>query len=277
MASLSIVIPAYNEQNHLRECLESIAAQTEKPDEVIVVDNNSTDDTVAIAKNYHFVTLLVEKKQGVFYARNTGFDAVKSDIIGRIDADSILTKDWVKTVKKSFKDPEIAAVTGPAFFYDMPLAPKNYIADHAFKNPLYKFDKNFPFLFGTNMAMRSDNWKMISSYVCSDPRVHEDMDLAIHLYRDGHDILYNPKLRVGMSTRRYDDSPRDFYNYITMLKSSYEKHNMKPIGSHVAIAGFTLGYVMLWPLRRSYDDTTKKRSLGRLIRGNKPRKNPNAT
>ena len=52
--TLSIVIPVFNEQRYIKACLDSIAAQTVKPDEVIVVDNNSTDKTVQIAKKYKF-------------------------------------------------------------------------------------------------------------------------------------------------------------------------------------------------------------------------------
>ena len=57
--SLSIIIPVYNEESHLRQCLDAIAKQIEKPDEVIVVDNNSTDETVQIAKSFSFVKVLV--------------------------------------------------------------------------------------------------------------------------------------------------------------------------------------------------------------------------
>lgn len=272
--TLSIIIPAYNEENHLGMCLDSIAAQSVMPDEVIVVDNNSSDKTADIAKTYPFVRLLREPQQGVTFARDTGFNAAQSDIIGRIDADTRLAKDWVTRVKKTFADNEFAAVTGPAFFYDMPLAPRNYLADHAFKGPLYKYDKDFPFLFGTNMAIRASAWALIKSEVCNDKNIHEDMDIAIHLHLHDSKILYDPKLRAGMSARRFDDKPKDFYRYITMMQNSFTKHDMKPIGARVAIAAYTMGYVVLWPLRRAYDPRTGKRSARQLLRGHIARKNP---
>src|ERR1035437_9021599 len=92
--TLAIVIPVYNEEFYLKACLNSIAKQTVAPDEVIVVDNNSTDKSVQIAKSYKFVKLLHEKRQHQVFAQATGFNAIKSDIIGRIDADSILPPDW---------------------------------------------------------------------------------------------------------------------------------------------------------------------------------------
>jgi glycosyltransferase involved in cell wall biosynthesis len=274
--TLSIVIPAYNEESYLRACLDSVAAQDQPPEQVIVVDNNSTDDTAKLAEGYPFVTLLTEKKQGVVHARNTGFEAATGDIIGRIDADTVLEPDWSKRVREDFKNDDIAAVTGSGYWYDMPLAPYNYLVEHMFKGPLYRFDKDFPFLFGTNMAIRRSAWEEVQVETCTDKDIHEDMDLGIHLFKHGLKTYYDARLRVGMSARRLDDRPKDFYRYMSMMPKTFQKHGMKTGGVQVSIIGYTLGYLVTWPLRRSYDDTTKRRHIKKLILGNKPRKNPAA-
>lgn len=272
--SVSIVIPVFNEQDYLKDCLDSIKRQTVKPEEVIVVDNGSTDGTHKIIKKYPFVRLLHEKKRSVLYARTTGFNAAKSDIIGRIDADTILETDWVEQLHRIFQDPEIAGVTGPLQFYDMPFAPQNYMVDHFFKGPLYKLDKNFPFLFGTSMAITRKAWQQVQNKLCNRRDIHEDSDIAIHLYKQGKKILYDSKLRAGMSSRRLDDSLKDFIKYEKTMSHSYEVHGMRPIGAPIARTGLMFGYVMLWPLRRSYNQKTKKRTLQNLVAGNEARKNP---
>lgn len=272
--SLSVIIPVYNEEDHLRQCLDAIAAQHEAPDEVIVVDNNSSDNTVEIAKSYSFVKVLSEKKQGVFHARNTGFNRAASDIIGRIDADTRLDPDWTHQVKRIFLDDQVAAATGPVYWYDMPLKERNYFAEHAFKSLLYKYDKGYPFLFGSNMAIRRTEWWKVRGELCDNRAMHEDMDLAIHLYQNERPIVYDSYMRAGASTRRFDSGPEDFYRYSEMMKTSFAEHDMNPIGAKVAIAAYTLGYVTLYPLRRAYDDKQQRRSFRRLILGNKPRKNP---
>ena len=61
---VSVVIPSYNEEKYIGRCLEGIALQIEKPDEVIVVDNNCTDKTVEIAEKFG-ATIIKEKKQGM--------------------------------------------------------------------------------------------------------------------------------------------------------------------------------------------------------------------
>lgn len=272
--SLSIIIPVYNEEDHLRQCLDAVARQQEAPNEVIVVDNNSTDKTLEIANSYNFVKVITEPIQGVYHARNTGFDITECDVIGRIDADTRIDPDWTIQVKRIFQDDQVAAATGPVYWYDMPLKQKNYFAEHAFKSLLYKYDKEYPFLFGSNMALRKKVWDSIKPELCNNKKIHEDMDIAIHLYLKKQHILYDPKMRAGASSRRADSGPEEFFRYSEMMKNSFSEHDMNPLGAKVAIAAYTLGYVTLYPLRRSYDDKQEKRTLSRLIRGNKPRKNP---
>src|SRR4051812_20611833 len=101
---ISIVIPVYNEVDNLRACLDAISRQDQAPHEVIVVDNNSSDASAQIAVSYSFVTLIKEMKQGVVHARNTGFDAVSGEVIGRIDADTIIPNDWTIQIAQIFKN-----------------------------------------------------------------------------------------------------------------------------------------------------------------------------
>lgn len=108
---VSVVIPAFNEAEFLDACLNSLTKQTEPPDEIIVVNNNSTDNTVKIAKKYD-VRIVNEKKQGMISARNSGFNKAKFDIIARTDADTILPPSWIKKIKNGFKDKDLVALSG---------------------------------------------------------------------------------------------------------------------------------------------------------------------
>jgi glycosyltransferase involved in cell wall biosynthesis len=273
--TLSIIIPVYNEENHIRQCLEAIAAQTVAPDEVIVVDNNSTDNSIKIAQEFSFVKVLKEPKQSVLYARTRGFDAAKSDIIGRIDADSFLPTGWVARVLWNFEHKEIAAVTGPVIFHDMPGAPHNYHVDNFIRRAILLHHKDFPLLYGANMAIRRQAWKRIRTQVCDRRDIHEDLDIAVHLYLKEEPIAYDSKLVGSMSARRYDDPWSEFREYSTYMRRTYTVHGLEGRAPDIAQAFYKLGWFLLWPLRRSYDDTTRRRSLSRLIKGgNRNRKHP---
>lgn len=111
----SIIIPAYNEEDYIGACLQSLTWQKTKTKfEVIVIDNNSTDNTNKIAKSFKNklnIRVIVEKKQGRGVARWRGFEEATGTILFSTDADTILPEDWIERFMKYFKNKEIVAVT----------------------------------------------------------------------------------------------------------------------------------------------------------------------
>jgi glycosyltransferase involved in cell wall biosynthesis len=86
--SVSVVIPTYNRSVVLRRALESVVAQTRPPDEVIVVDDGSTDDTVEwVERELPDMTLMRRSNYGVSNARNRGVEAAGSEWIAFLDSD----------------------------------------------------------------------------------------------------------------------------------------------------------------------------------------------
>lgn len=247
--TLSIVIPVYNEEDHLKACLDAIAAQSDSPDEVIVVNNNSTDMSAAIASSYSFVKLLHAKKQGVLAARTLGFNMASGDIIGRIDADTILPPNWVKSVKKSLSYTSAVAVTGPVNYYDMPFPNSNYRFDHLMRSSIYNWSPKSPFLFGSNMAIKRHAWLEVRPLLCQDNYMHEDLDLAIHLDQNAHKILYDRRLLAGASGRRYNDKFSRFYTYLSMYRQTYLRHNLHCLAIYSATGVYWAGYILIHPLR----------------------------
>ena len=203
MKTISVVIPAYNEQDTLGRCLVSLQAQTQKADEIIVVDNNSTDSTVRIAKQYD-ATVVSETSQGIMPAVFTGMSASSGDIIARCDADSVLPPNWLESIYAEFAEhPDAVAVTGPGEFYDTNkftswLARGWYM--YAYFLLAGSALANWP-LFGSNCAIRRNTWLSIRNdlhRVRSD--IHDDMDMSIHIPAN-QKILFRPKLIVGISAR----------------------------------------------------------------------------
>jgi glycosyltransferase involved in cell wall biosynthesis len=112
---VSVVIPAYNEEEYIGPCLESLAWQkTKYPFEVLVIDNNSTDKTAQIAEGFHkklHIRVINEATQGRGMARYRGFEEATGEIIFSTDADTILPQDWIDRFMECFKDKEVVAVT----------------------------------------------------------------------------------------------------------------------------------------------------------------------
>lgn len=204
--SLSVVIPTYNEEEHIGKCLDAIAAQIVMPDEVIVVDNNSSDNTVAIAKSYDFVTLISEPQQGVLFARNRGFNAATCDIIGRIDADTQISKEWCDRIRELFKEEKVDVVTGSGVLALAPFLPmlRNRFWVSAYHQGARAYF-GFYTLWGSNMALRRKAWDKVKKYAnkaeVSD--THEDQALSVQLNLLGSDVYYLPKLQVNVASERF--------------------------------------------------------------------------
>jgi glycosyltransferase involved in cell wall biosynthesis len=171
---ISIVIPVYNEAEQLGACLEAIARQAVAPHEVLVVDNNSTDATVAVAERYPFARVLREPRQGVVYARDRGFDAARGDIIGRIDADTRLPSGWVAQLQTIFADDSISAVSGPPHYYDFALSGVADAIDWRLRARLSRKLVDCNFLWGANMAVRRTAWQQVRPRLCHCQQSHDD-------------------------------------------------------------------------------------------------------
>lgn len=219
---ISVVIPAFNEENYITACLTHLFKQEELPDEVIVVDNNSTDKTVEFAKKFP-VKIMTEKNQGITPTRDKGFNAAKYSIIGRIDADTLLPPHWIKEVKKRFElDPKLIAFSGATIF-------KNKHLDKLLKVPGMIYYASFKkimgcdCLYGPNMAIRKKAWKKVRSFTCTDDKlVHEDADLAIHLAElNLGKIIFDPHFLVNVSDRRWKKINYSYieypYRYLKMI------------------------------------------------------------
>jgi glycosyltransferase involved in cell wall biosynthesis len=86
---VSVIIPVYNGARHLRDCLESVFAQTYRPFEVIVVDDGSTDESAAIAQSFPELIYIHQENQGVAAARNNALEAARGEFFAFLDQDDI--------------------------------------------------------------------------------------------------------------------------------------------------------------------------------------------
>ena len=206
---ISVIVPAHNEENYLPNCLKNLLSQKEKPYEIIVVDNASTDKTPEIARKFG-VKVIFEEKKGVSFARNQGFEQARGEIIARVDADTKPPKDWIFNIKQHFKkNPQTLALTGPIVFYDLPfkstLFSKTYLKAS-------KIISGFYYLIGPNMILKKKAWEKVKDEVClDDSKVHEDIDLSIHLAKKGIEIIYDPKIVNFISGRKIKYKPWSFF------------------------------------------------------------------
>lgn len=207
---VSVIIPAYNEEKYVGQCLKHIFDQEEKADEVIVVDNNCVDKTAEIAKEMG-AKVVEETVQGMISARNRGFNEAKYEIVARTDCDTEIPRNWIKIIKEDFEKYDIDALGGPVFFYDL----KGFLTTKFF-DTVYSTSVGFiyghPVLIGPNMAIKKSIWEKIKDEVClNDKKVHEDVDLSVHIAKHKGVIMIDKRLLIGMSGRRIKSNPLSFF------------------------------------------------------------------
>lgn len=112
---ISIIIPAYNCENSVRKCVESLLKQSWQNREIIFIDDGSTDSTPLILDEYPEITVFKTKNRGPSHARNLGIERCHGDYIAFTDSDCIAEPDWLEELYKGFEkfpDSPVAGVGG---------------------------------------------------------------------------------------------------------------------------------------------------------------------
>ena len=158
-SEVSIYVPVYNGQNTIESCINSILSQTVKPNKILVVNDNSTDQTAEILKKYSDKIEIINNKKnlGVSYIRNLATNYLKSKFIASIDADVELTNNWLeKLIDKANK--ENATLIGGKMYEKFLKNPYNLWRSIRLKQNWGEKDIHNPkFIFGCNNLLNTEN------------------------------------------------------------------------------------------------------------------------
>jgi len=205
VTTISVVVPVKNDAQELDLCLSALRGQTIPAFEIIVVDNDSSDDSALVGWR-HGTIVIPERKKGIWAAAATGFDHASGDVIARCDADSRPGADWLERIASELDaHPEAVAITGPGRFYE--LGPVRRVLADVFYMRAYFVLAHGALahrpLFGSNFAIRAGVWREVSARVHrDDPDVHDDFDLSYHL-DPSSTVLVDRRLEVGISSRPF--------------------------------------------------------------------------
>ena len=197
---VSIVVPAFNEEKLIAKCLRSLKAQDYKgPVEIIVVDNNSTDNTAKIARE-EGMTVVFEPTPGVCFAREAGTQAARGDIVIQTDADTTFPTDWLSQIMTAFsKNPDAVAVAGSFEFENAPWW-GDYLAEFAFGliRVIDKTTGRLIYVPGSNTAFKKDAWQ---GYNTKLDQGGDEVALLKQLKKQGK-VVFLPRNTVLTSPRR---------------------------------------------------------------------------
>jgi len=228
---ISVIIPAHNEELYLSACLKALSKQKGAPTyEVIVVDNNSTDQTASIARSFG-VRIVREKQKGASAARNRGASVARATLLVFIDADCVVPNNHLKTIWESFaSDTSLDALGGPYFYHDGGPFQRWLTDDVNSQSRLHRFYKK---LFGlqtfisANFSIKKHVYLTTGGF---DERIDnviqaEDAEFACRLAKRGHRVVFDPTLRILSSARRYKQAfaavifTRTFYVWTYLINT----------------------------------------------------------
>jgi glycosyltransferase involved in cell wall biosynthesis len=206
--TITAIVCAYNEAPYLAACLYSLKAQSRPPDELIVVNNASTDETRQIARVVPGARVIDEPTRGLATARETARRAARGDILAYIDADCRAPLSWLERVEARFTSKTVVAVTGPYRFYDWDLSGRVLIRlyDWLVAPPTHAVIHHGlaigAVLYGGNFAVRRDALAQIRGFDRTIDFHGEDTNLGRRLTPLGR-IVIGRDCWVWTSARRY--------------------------------------------------------------------------
>jgi GT2 family glycosyltransferase len=219
---ISVVIATYNRCESLMATLRSLA-ESQIPAglswEVIVVDNNSTDQTRAavecfIDSGQQNVRYLFEPRQGRVFALNTGIREAKGRIIAFTDDDCIVDSQWITSILEEYaSDPYLAAIGGRVELYDRRDKPMTVrVSKQRMLVSSAPFEPCFVPIIGCNMAFKRAVFDEIGYF---DPAlstgsksgtVADDVDFLYRAYKNGFKVVYSPNVLVYHNHGRRTDA-----------------------------------------------------------------------
>jgi len=207
-ALITVAIPAYNEEKTIANAIDSIRSQDIGiPINIIVVDNASTDKTAEVAKNMG-IDVIHESTKGVYYSRQAALKSINTEFVIFIDADTILSKHWIRKTYTYLKShPNTVVITSNYYFYDADfplfllititqfiLAPFTLILLRLFRKP--------DLFMNTAFIARTEVLKRIGGFSKEFHFYGEDIDLGYRFSKEGK-VKFFLSLFFSTSGRRY--------------------------------------------------------------------------
>jgi glycosyltransferase involved in cell wall biosynthesis len=234
---VSVVIPAFNAERFLGEAIESVLAQTYGPLETIVVDDGSTDGTVAVASAYEGVTMIEQANAGPSAARNRGFAASRGDFIAFQDADDLMTPHKLEVqAGLLIGKAEVGCVLAEQELLVEPGAEMPFWVEgskvQAMMPPRPPELENEPLVHPMSMVVRREVFELVGGFDES-MRAAEDFDWMLRASEEGieiarlSDVLLRRRVHPGSLTQ---DAEAARLGVFRAFKARIERHRARAAG-----------------------------------------------
>lgn len=193
--TVSALIPAYNAEKTIGQCIEGILNQTYKNIEIIVIDDGSTDNTAKIAATLKCRLIKLNKNRGYVNVLNVGLKSAKGDYIYLLDSDCVAKEDCIEWLLNSFSKSTDRGVVGGTC-----VIPPDYKSIIALTYDVAERSKDIknmgeiylPYLSGSNLCIKREVINNVGEF---NKRFisHCDFEFTFRAKQKGYKVLFQPK------------------------------------------------------------------------------------
>lgn len=203
---VTVIVPAYNMENYIEECIDSILQSTYSPLEIVIIDDGSTDNTFhvaqKIASHHEIVSVMTQPNKGVSYARNNAIEVARGELILPVDADDKIAPDYIGLAVEQFLlDDTVKVVTSHGEFF----------GNRTGVWILPPFDRHLLAirnLISVCAMYRKSDWERVGGY-CTYIKGLEDWDFWISMLKDDGKVVCINKVgfyyRIRTNSKRIND------------------------------------------------------------------------
>ncbi len=203
---ISVVLAAYNEERLIGRCIKAIQDQDYPKDqyEIIVIDNNSTDNTALIVKNAGVTSYLYDKHQGAIWAKDYAVTKAKGDIVAVTDADSMPSKDWLKKIEEVMEDQRVKLAGGKVYPLGSSLISRLLLELFDITARVLNIFGT-PLVWGSNMAVRRESFEKVGGFDTT-LQSSDDWEFTLRIQKKygRNSAVYTNKMKVKVSPRKFE-------------------------------------------------------------------------
>lgn len=212
----SVVIPTYNAESFIEEQLQAVWGGTLKPDQIIISNNGSTDNTCSVVQKLQLTIPVLEivdssAMQGVNYARNVGIIHARHEHVLICDADDIVASTWAQKMIASLSAYDLVGSGHQELVYSDKLS--TYVQERVVIDQPKVF-ANQKYLLGGNLALRKTVFETLGGFDCSYRGGHDEVDFCLRASRLGYTQGWISEPLIQYRQRVSDKALfKQFYNY----------------------------------------------------------------
>ena len=217
---ISVLIPCHNEEKAIRACIESCLGQSRPLDEIVVVNDGSTDGTASILETFgdKIKVVTLETASGnKSYAQEYGLKHITGDVFIATDGDTVLDTHFTRRIEMHFKNPEIEAVCGyiKSIKYNWITACRelSYILTQDLHKVAQAYLNAITVIPGCAGAFRTETYKRCLNF--EHDTITEDLDFTFKLHEQAKNIFYDRKAII------YTQDPGTLTSYVKQMQRWY--------------------------------------------------------